>query len=178
MAAAPEFVQPSDWLPIIFGEQDPGYASVEEANQILGELMTLYNDINRSVLEEQPSLPADCAVYPNALDNFDPSAPLSHWCRGFLVGHGWLEELWDVEMPDDMDEDVGAMLMTLSFFASRSLAEKFQREAEKTPGSFETFAADLLTLLPDAIQEYAYIGRTVLGEAYAPASEEEPDTIT
>ena len=178
VAAAPEFVPPSEWLPIIFAAQDPGYGSQEEANQILGELMTLYNDINRTVLEEQPSLPADCAVYPNVLDNLEPSAPLSGWCRGFLVGHEWLEELWDVEMPDDMDEEVGAMLMTLSFFASRGLAESFHLEVAKQSGSLESFASELLTLLPDAIREYAYIGRTILAEAFAAASGQEPRRVT
>lgn len=74
----------------------------------------MYNDINRGVLEEHPSLPADCVVSPNALDNLDPSAPLSHWIRGFMAGHDWLGELWDVEMPEDMDHGVGALVMTLS----------------------------------------------------------------
>lgn len=178
VAAAPELVQPSEWLPIIFAEHDPGYSSLEEANQILGELMEVYNDINRGVLEEHPSLPSDCTVYPNVLDNLEPSAPLSRWCRGFLIGYEWLEELWDVEMPDDMDEEVGAMLMTLSFFASRKLAESFHREVANESGSLETFASELLTLLPDAIGEYAHIGRTVLAGAYAEAARQEPRTVT
>lgn len=175
VAAAPELVGPSDWLPMIFAEQNPGYSSPEEANQIIGELMALYNDINRAVIEQTPALPSDCVVHPNALDNLEPSAPLSQWSRGFLVGHQWLEELWDVEMPDDMNEDVGAMLMTLAFFASRKLAESFYREAARTAQSLDAFASDVLTLFPDAMREYAHIGRTILAEAYAAERQANPE---
>ena len=178
MAAAPEFIQPSEWLPIIFAEQDPGYASIDEANQILRQLMDLYNEINRTVLEERPTLPPDCAVHSNPLDNLDSSAPLSHWSRGFLIGHQWLDELWDVEMPDDMDEEVGVVLMTLSFFASRDLAESFHSEAASRSTSLERFASQLLEMLPDAVSEYAYVGRTILAEAHAEASAPEPRRVT
>ena len=137
----------------------------------------MYNDINRGVLEEHPSLPADCVVSPNALDNLDPSAPLSQWSRGFMAGHDWLGELWDVEMPEDMDHEVGASVMTLSFFASKKLARSYHREVALSSGSLGTFASEVLTLLPDALVEYAYIGRTILAEAYAAASVQKPRRV-
>jgi hypothetical protein len=94
-----------------------------EANAILGQVMTLYNDINAAVLEERVVLPGDCRLRPQVLDNLEDSAPLARWSRGFLVGHEWLEELWNVELSGDLDEELGVVLMTLSFFSSRNLAE-------------------------------------------------------
>jgi hypothetical protein len=36
------------------------------------------------------------------------------WSRGFMRGHQWLEELWDAYVPDALDEEFGAMLLTLA----------------------------------------------------------------
>jgi yecA family protein len=45
IAAAPDLIQPSEWLPLDFNEKDAGYATLEEAETILCDIMTTYNDI-------------------------------------------------------------------------------------------------------------------------------------
>jgi uncharacterized protein len=175
VAAAPEFVGPSEWLPLIFDEQDPGYASVDEAQHILDQITALYNEVNAAILEKRAALPADCTVHADAVQNLEPSAPLSRWSRGFLVGHQWLEELWEVDLPREMDEEVGAIVMTLSFFVSRPLADAIYNETDpKKTSTFAALAEHLLALVPEAIQGYAFFGRTVLAEAYASTPSEEP----
>ena len=163
VVSAPELIQPSEWLPIIFNDGEAGFATLEEANAILGHVMALYNEINTAVLEERVVLPADCHVRSPALDNLTETAPLAHWSRGFMIGHEWLEELWEVELPRDLDEEVGTVLMTLSFFASRDLAEAFQAEAALRTETLEATAESLLRLFPEALAEYAHLGRSVLG---------------
>ena len=163
VVSAPELIRPSEWLPIIFNDREAGYATLEEANAILGLIMALYNEINATVLEERVGLPADCHVRPRALDNLDDSAPLAHWSRGFMIGHQWLEALWDVELPEDLDQEVGSVLMTLTFFASRNLAEAFQAEGALRTASLEATAEALLRVFPEALAEYAHLGRSVLG---------------
>jgi len=165
IVSAPELIRPSEWLPLIFNEHDAGFASLEEANAILGQIMRLYNTINAAVLEERAALPGDCRVRRHALDNLVDSAPLARWSRGFVLGHQWLEELWDVDLPEDWDEEIGAVLMTLSFFSSRSLADAFHRESASGTESLEGFAQSMLRVLPDAVAEYAYLGRSILGGA-------------
>ena len=170
VVSAPELVRPVEWLPLIFNEEEAGYATIEEANAVLEQIMALYNSLNVAILEDRVMLPGDCRVLPRALDNLDDSAPLARWSRGFLMGHDWLEALWDVELPADLDEAVGAALMTLSFFSSRSLAEAFHQEAAGTSASFRAFAESILDFLPDALAQYARIGRSVLayGDDTAP----------
>jgi len=119
-------IRPSEWLPIIFDEQEAVYDTLEEAQQILGQIMTLYNSVNAAA--SAGTLPADCPVRPRPLDNLDESAPLALWSRGYMVGHDWLADLWDVELPPDLDEELGVVLMALSFFSSRKLAEAFLEE--------------------------------------------------
>jgi uncharacterized protein len=163
VVSAPELVRPSEWLPLIFNEQEARYSTLKEANTILGQIMTLYNDINAAILEERIVLPSDCRLRPQVLDNLEDSAPLARWSHGFLLGHEWLEELWNVELPGDLDEELGAVLMTLGFFSSRKLAEAFHQETAAKTASLEAFAESILRLFPDALAEYAHFGRSVLG---------------
>jgi yecA family protein len=51
IASAPELVRPSEWLPIVFGDHEAGYKSLEQAEAVLGELMALYNVLNDEVGE-------------------------------------------------------------------------------------------------------------------------------
>ena len=38
VVSAPEIVPPSEWLPIIFGDEKAAYASLDQANEILGNI--------------------------------------------------------------------------------------------------------------------------------------------
>ncbi len=92
VVSSPELIEPSEWLPIIFAE-DAGYANVEEAKAVLGQIMALYNTINAAVLDPPTLLPADCQLRDEVLANFEDDAPIAQWSRGFLRGHQWLEQL-------------------------------------------------------------------------------------
>jgi uncharacterized protein len=55
--------------------------------------------------------------------------------------------------------------MALTFFASRNLAEAFYREGDWQAESFEGLAESMVVIIPEALAEYAHIGRAVLGAA-------------
>lgn len=109
-----------------------GYASLDEAKLVTGALMSLYNAVNASVSADTPTVPVDCVFREDVLTNLDDDAPIGQWSRGFMRGHTWLEELWESYVPDELDEESAATLLTLSFFASRRIAEADQRD----PGGF------------------------------------------
>ena len=165
LACAPELVKPAEWLPVVLGEGREAFGTREEAQRILDLVMRLYNHINLQVLERSPSLPADVEVRPEPMDNFAPDAPLSQWARGFSDGHSWLEESWDAwldtgpeEDADELDKSLGAIMMVLGFFASRTFAEGCIAEMEQ-PRPLEELAPKMLEALPDAMLELAEIGR-------------------
>jgi uncharacterized protein len=156
IACAPELVKPSEWMPIVFGDADAGYASLEEAEAIITELMTLYNDVNAAVHEGRAVLPADCEFHSHDLANLDDDAPVGQWSRGFLQGHQWLEETWDPYVPDEIDQDYAALLMTLTFFASSKLAEAYCAEiGDRTVAAVAPMMRDAF---PDALAQYAHLG--------------------
>lgn len=158
VASAPELVKPSEWMPIVFGEQDAGYASLEEAQAVIGELMALYNSVNAAVFETRAALPSDCQFRRESLANLDDDAPVSQWSRGFLHGHQWLEESWEAYVPAALEDELAAMLMTLSFFASKALAEAF---CEETKLDLAEMAGKLHGAFPQAIAQYAHLGRSI-----------------
>ncbi len=161
VASAPDLIRPSEWLPVIFNEQGAGYASIEEAQAILNRLTLLYNEINAAVLEDRATLPSDCRMRRRVLDNLKPTAPVARWAQGFVCGHQWLENLWEAPLPGELDEEVGAVLMTLSFFSSPELARAYHAEGQGGR-SLEDMAGTILRLLPEAVSQYAHLGRRVL----------------
>lgn len=163
VVSAPELIPPSEWLPMIFDHADPNYADLYEAQGTLERLMTLYNQSNTRVLDRKTSLDPGVEFRDDVLANLDTDAPVSRWARGFVTGHSWLEEVWDDCVPDELEGEFAACLMTLSFFASRSLAEDFVKETV-APGratDIETVAATMRELFPDALASYAELGRTI-----------------
>ncbi len=120
VASAPELVLPSEWQPIIFADEDADFASLDEAQEILGQITALYNSINAAVLDAQPLLPADCPLRDDVLANFDDDAPIAQWSRGFLLGHQWLAELWE-DLPDEVVEELDATLLIQSTASSNTV---------------------------------------------------------
>lgn len=160
VACAPEMIRPSEWIPLVFAEEDGNYKTLEEAQEILGAVMALYNEINNVVMDEVPELPAGCDFRPDPMANFEPDAPLSRWSRGFLVGCDWLQESWDALLPDDLEKELGYALVTLSFFASRDVAEGYRKEM-KDAAPVDQVAGTMLEVFADAMGSYARIGRTL-----------------
>ena len=177
--SAPELVPPSEWLPIVFGDQEVDYASAEKAEAIIGQIMALYNTINAAVRDAPTLLPADCPLRDDVLANFADDAPIAQWSRGFLRGHQWLEELWEETVPEELDDELGSILMTLSFFFSRQIAEGFHGEAATGDQSFEAMADAIHQVLPTAVAQYAHMGRSIAEvlvehDADAPGLTDEP----
>jgi uncharacterized protein len=159
VGSAPELVRPSDWLPVVFGGQEAGFETLEEARAILGELMALYNVVNASAGSDRATLPPDCRFRRKVLANFDDGAAVSLWSRGFLRGHQWLVEACEDAVPDQLDQDFALWLMTLTFFASRRLAERYLKELGRS--DLEEAATAFRRAFPDALAEYARLGRTI-----------------
>jgi uncharacterized protein len=159
VASAPELVTPSEWIPAIFDDQQPEYESVDEATTVMSELVAVYYAINAPVREHRPALPSDCRFRDDVLANLDDNAPIAQLSRGFVQGHQWLEESWDPYVPEELDDDVGAMLMTLSFFSSRAIAEAFCTEAKEP--NLTRLASTLRRVFPRAMAEYAGLGESI-----------------
>jgi len=166
IASSPETISPSEWIPMISNDEDLSFEDESEAQQVLNQIMTLYNEVNTSVLEHCDDLPFGCEFRVDILANFDDEAPILQWSRGFMIGHDWLADVWDECLPESLDKECGANVMALSFFSSRRLAEAYFAEIghseSSAPGkSFEQFAETIREVFPSALSAYAHLGRTI-----------------
>ena len=155
----PDLVKPSEWLPIVLGENGGSFAGLEEANRALQLVMGLYNHINAGVLAHKPELPPLCEVRAGPLDNLEEDAPLSQWSRGFGQGYDWLSLSWPDDLPDELDEGLGATLLVLTFHSTRSLAEAYRQETKGTPMPLEEMAARMQEMMLPTMAAYAELGR-------------------
>ena len=160
MANAPELIPPSEWLPIVFNDQDARYETRSEAEEVTQAMMALYNNCVRGRVKKRVSLPPGCEIRPQPMDNLGDDAPLSQWARGFMAGHTYLEDIWIDYTPDELDEEFGAILMVLTFFASPALADAFHKEG-KGKTSLEQLADTVVMIFPDALSEYAHLGWSI-----------------
>ena len=166
IACSPETIAPSKWLPMIGDDEGLNFADQNEAQEILGLVMALYNEINTAVLERSNALPAGSAFDEDISNNFEDDSSISQWSRGFASGHDWLAEVWEEYLFGELDEECGATLMVLSFFGSKQLATAYYTDMK--PGkrkrgdeSFEEFAKTMREMFPGALASYAHIGRSI-----------------
>ena len=166
IASSPETIAPSEWLPVIGDDEGLNFADENEAREIFGLVMALYNEVNTAVLERSNALPAGCAFNEDISKNFEDDSSISQWSRGFASGHDWLAEVWDEYLFGELDEECGATLMVLSFFGSKKLAHAYYEDM--APGkrkrgdeSFDNFAKTMRKMFPDALASYAHIGRSI-----------------
>lgn len=163
---APEVIMPSDWLPVVFNDRDPNYQSEREFQEIVGAMLSLYNFISQEAGEDKVHVPPGCHIHDDPVANFNP-APLGRWADGFRNGYAWMEDAWDAVLPDEMEDEMNACVLTLSFFADREFAEGFFEEVRNDgvshleDKSFGEFAARLLRMFPAAIEGYADMGLSV-----------------
>jgi len=163
IACVPEAIPVEEWLPLIFDDEDANYADAAEEASVRWALMALFHRIAGEVERDAPTLPPRCEPLADPVANFGSDAPLGLWASGFGAGHDWLEEAWPENLPQEADEFLGVVLVTLTFFESRELAESYMGElGEKR--SMEEWAADMLTMFPDAMRGYAELARAVMGQ--------------
>src|SRR5690242_12641056 len=77
LANGPELIPPSEWIPLVFNDQEAQYETQDEANQVLQAIMALYNDCVRERPRGTVSLPPGCEMRPQPMDNLTTDAPLS-----------------------------------------------------------------------------------------------------
>lgn len=160
LANGPELMPPSEWIPLVFNDQEARYETREQAELVLQAMMALYNDCFRERTGGTMTLPPGCEMRPQPMDNLTADAPLSQWAQGFGVGYDYLAEVWEAYTPDELDEDLGALLMTLTFFSSPKLAEAYRKET-KRKGTLAQLAKSIMEIFPEAMREYAHLGRSI-----------------
>ncbi len=137
IAIGPELVKPSEWLPAVWGGEEPVFDDAEQARTVIGAIMGRYNEILR-VLDTDPE-----AYEPLFWENQDGEVIAADWAEGFADAVRLRPEAW---RPLLEDREALVMLMPILALCGDADAEGGS-PLELDPGE----DADLLAQAPELI---------------------------
>lgn len=181
VAASPYPVMPSEWIEYVFGGEMPELESVDEANDLFGILLSLYNSINGDIMCRNGRLPDPVVFLVDIEENVERGAPLSQWSRGFAQGHFWLREDWD-EFEDELTEEWDLALSVLILLADRTCFEETLDEArehapeEARDTSPAGMIFDTWTMFPHSLMVYSQTAMSIRRKVAAAAAPPRPAT--
>lgn len=157
IACGPEMVSPGAWLPLVWGDTPPAFASDEHTARIIGLLFQLSNHIGRTIADGTfiPLLPD---VAPEGLESV---AEL--WCLGFAQGVGLSSSAWEPLLTDPLSH-----MFVLPILALASPSD-FIDELAAMPSEI----AGVVSILPQTVQFIAAYWR---GEIARPPKPARPKT--
>lgn len=157
VAGTPDLVQPSEWLPEAFEGQTPEFESEDQAREVLGDLMDLYNSAVAGGRRTKRLAPA---FLKEATANLNKDAAVRRWSRGFWRGYSWLQDDWTAFLSEDLEEELASIVLVLSFFSSRKMAQACRRETagDKT---LEEIAEIMRSTFGKAMSAYIRMGKSI-----------------
>jgi uncharacterized protein len=87
VAIGRELIMPSEWLPIVWGDEEPVFADDREAQAVFGGIMSRYNEILRQV--------EDGTFQPVLWATSDDTVIAADWAEGFALAIGLRPKAWD-----------------------------------------------------------------------------------
>jgi len=176
LCCGPGLAQPSEWLPLVFNDEQPSYRTAEEAADFMTSVMDLYNFHVDQVLNNRCDLPMP-ALYSAELSE---RVNQEQWARGFLQGYIFWEEVWndllectpliqiDPELQiESLGDELDGVLYIISTVADVELAVSQNTD----PDSLD----DIFDCLPETLVLCGRIGKALyeyhLASSYLPANE-------
>jgi len=109
LVVGPELIMPSDWLPLVWGGDEPELDSLDEANAILGTVMARYNEIIAQ-LDTDPD-----SFDPVFLEGSEGQVIVTDWAAGFMDAVILRSKAW---APILKDEEGRALMLPLLVLGS------------------------------------------------------------
>lgn len=156
-------VPASDWLFEVLGPE-PVAADLQEMDAVLQSLMTIYNRLNRAVLEEDVAsvLPPLPASVDDLLSPGWTTTPTGLWMDGFTFGLEWLEDAWAEALRavrEDFDDHWTPVHLVASFFLSGDRALQIVELLEDDEASLQSVFEGMVGDFGPIMAAHAATGR-------------------
>lgn len=147
LIAGPEIVMPSEYYPEVFGGEMSDtceFASLDEANEILGLLMRHWNDIAATLNKDEVYVPL-------LLKDQDGTVHGNDWARGFMRGMGMRHNGW-AELVND--EENGGCLIPMMMLCHEHDDDPEMRPKPISPEQRENVTAHMVAGLLGAYRYF------------------------
>jgi uncharacterized protein len=142
IAVGPELVLPSEWLPVVWGGGESAFGSTEEARDIIGTMMSRYNEIIR-ILDATPD-----AFDPVFWEGDNGGMIVTDWAAGFLDAVALRPDAWG---PLIRHSEAGVLMLPLLVLGADD-PERPPFGARPLPrGEIERLHADGAEIIPDCV---------------------------
>ncbi len=139
IVVGPELIQPSEWLPVIWGGESPEFANDAQATAILDAVVGRYNEIARSLNKIPPE------IDPIFWKTKAGLVVAGDWAEGFLDAMDLRSKAW-AEMIED-EEDSRPLIPILGLAGSESDSPVLAGGSEK----LAKLRADATDMIPTCI---------------------------
>ncbi len=139
IVVGPELIQPSEWLPVIWGGESPEFANDAQATAILDAVVGRYNEIARSLAKIPPEI--DPIFWKTKVG----LVVAGDWAEGFLDAMDLRSKAW-AEMIED-EEDSRPLIPILGLAGSESDSPVLAGGSEK----LAKLRADATDMIPTCI---------------------------
>jgi uncharacterized protein len=109
LVIGPETIMPSEWLPVIWGDEEPVFDSAEQAQTVLAAIMGRYNEIARG-LDADPEV-----IAPVFLEEQDGTVLADPWAEGFMEAVRLRADIWSQLL---LDRDARILLAPILALAT------------------------------------------------------------
>lgn len=92
IASGPETILPSEWLPAVWGEDEPEWGSAEGFDKIFQLMIRHFNDVVNSLMA--PGFEFEPIFNENEVDG-QRYTVVDEWCIGYMKGVALRAEAWD-----------------------------------------------------------------------------------
>jgi uncharacterized protein len=107
VAIGPEMIMPSEWLPVIWGDGEPDFENVEQAQSIIERIMVRYNDILHRLQDQA------VGIEPLFWETSAGDVVAGDWAEGFMDGVALRKDSW---RPLFQSEEGAALLAPILAF--------------------------------------------------------------
>jgi uncharacterized protein len=142
----PDLIMPSEWLPRVWGGEEPVFDSMEQAQEILEAIMGRYNEIAQNLDGGPDDL--NPIYWENAEEDIVIAAD---WAEGFLEAIDMRREAW---LPLIRDKKVGIMLMPILALCGNEDGNAGLPIDPETEAEIAAEAAEMIPVCVCAIRDF------------------------
>ena len=108
IACTPDEVMPPEWIPLVFGRDDPEFDSVEQSEAVIGGLLRMFNHVDQLINVADDYIPVLSGVL---TESGDEEIHAERWAGGFIEGMKLRENFWFEEEADELAVLVSALFV-------------------------------------------------------------------